>query len=355
MRRFFVLCLVLCILASIISGCGQKAESSNKAAEKVEKSADDNLKSNEKTSPVSHDADFIIHVEDTKDGSYSIPSSGENLDFQLTLSLFAWKDEGETVFGKYTGAAFLTFSFDESKLTDADLTYAGNFVFNSYCSNMEFEIAPYDSDKFNAARITGPDGSAGLAPLVIPDGMSVFFSDWNFSSTDNQIVLDSDTNQQLYNGSGASSGYGGTSPVSINLLVSGNDVTVEIPTYNSTYSLDFFRGTATVEPDGEGAAAEELFLALIDQMEEEASNVSVQDSAPLQDSQAVLQPDGTIEFENENGGKVTFTSDCMKMDSDGDGIIDTFVNEDGVYVDTDGDGVIDQFYESEFSDDGVYE
>ncbi|MDD4493223.1 MAG: hypothetical protein PHV32_02555, partial [Eubacteriales bacterium] len=88
--------------------------------------------------------DWTFSVNNTISGSYKLPAGGKALEYDITLRIVAWKSGGEDSFGKYEGEGYILFEFDESGLSNTELTYLGGGAFNRRCESLEFEIEESD-------------------------------------------------------------------------------------------------------------------------------------------------------------------------------------------------------------------
>lgn len=287
--------------------------------------------------------DWEIWVDDTVSGTYDIPMAGKALDYEITLGIKACKTGGEDIYGEYEGMGYIIFGFDESKMSDQDLMYMGGGAFNRECKDLKFEIVPFDQEKY-IESIPPLPGEPRVAPLGNFTGMAAFRSDWITKLKLDQQVINRETGETLNDQRGSYTD-GESVPMGITILVAGERATVDIPTYGKMWGAGYFYGSITEKPYGEGGLGE-LKSPFGDENGAESPGSGGSLPGPNAGAGGGAGMDGSSEQ-----GQATFNPDgTFQIDSDGDGVIDIYMDADGnMYIDLDGDGVPDKV-ELEFSD-----
>ncbi|MDF2521141.1 MAG: hypothetical protein K0R84_1769 [Clostridia bacterium] len=328
MRKIISLILVLLLLA----GCGSQPEldTPKDLPDIEEKSTETNG---------SEQYSWLIQSSDSKKFTYNIPTVDKPLDITITLNLVAWKHGGNDVYGDYEGRALITFDVDYSKLSDGDVSISGN-AFTDSIGDMSFEITPYDRDEYDKIRKSGSE-DLSLAPLRVFSGMSAFLADFNHAKFEAAQAIDRDTGKILYN---VNEGVSDEEkiPIGINFLVDGEDVTIDIPTYNSTWKLDFFRGSITQNKDGVNPidTFRDILISRMEQRQELSENAG----SGTTSSDSETGNEGSGSYMTDDQGREGF-------DTNGDGKLDMWMDENGdMRMDLDHDGVWDPVIEGEFSE-----
>ncbi|HZX45690.1 MAG TPA: hypothetical protein VFF83_00280 [Clostridia bacterium] len=287
--------------------------------------------------------DWVIRVDDTVSGTYDIPMTGKPLDYEITLGIMAVKTGGEDIYGEYEGVGYITFGFDESKMSDQELMYIGGGAFNRECKDLKFEIVPFDQEKY-IESIPPLPGEPRIAPLGNFNGMATFRSDWVTKLKLNQQVIDRETGKTLTDQRGSYTD-GESVPMGITILVAGERVTVDIPTYGKMWGAGYFYGSITEKPYGEGGLGE-----LKSPFEDGNGAGSPGNGRSMPGPDAGGSGEAGMN-DSMSHGQTTFNPDgTFQIDTNGDGVIDMYMDAEGnMYMDIDGDGIPEKI-ESEFSD-----
>jgi len=286
---------------------------------------------------------WLIQVTDSKKAI--VPFSGKPLEFTLNFYMVAWKNGGNDVNGNYEGRALVTFDFDYKKLSDKEVSYTGN-VFTDNLIDMKFEISPYNSGQFDKIRKAGAD-ELYIAPLGSFNGMSAFLGSVNAAKWEAWQAKDSKSGDILLKVDDSFSDSKKV-PIGINLLISGERITVDIPTYNSTWKLSYFNGSIGKNKDGKDPLDifRDILITRMEQRQETVNNQNVN-----------TNPAAGGEKNNStgtNGGYLKDSEGHEGFDTNGDGKLDMWVDDDGnVRMDLDKDGKWDPVIKGEFSDGGL--
>lgn len=292
-------------------------------------------------SEAGQDYKWLIQVSDSKNGNIPVPMSDKSLNFKCTLYFVAWKNGGEDIYGTYEGRALITFDIDESKLSDKNVSVTGTAMLDSMM-DVNFEILPYDNEEYDRIKKSGTD-DISPAPLSTFTGMSAFTGMHEAVKWETVKAIDKKTGKMVLNvnnGSSDSQKYS----IGINILVNNEKVTVDIPTYNSTWKLDFFRGSITKNEAGLNPI--DIFRdTLITRMEkkQEVSERAKENSKGSDNDPEV--PSGTTSsYMTDSEGREGF-------DTNGDGNLDMWMDENGdMRMDLDQNGQWDPVIESDWGE-----
>ncbi len=334
---------ILAVLMLVITGCADKINtepSDTEASSTISKQKIAAENSDEK----SKGYDWIIEVNDSKNGSYAIPMSDKTMNFTVNLYFIAWKNGGNDIYGNYNGRALITFDIDNKSFSDEEINYSGNVLLDSLCDEINFKIAQYNKDEYDKIKKTGPE-ELSLAPLGTFNGMSIFSPMFIAGRWGSLKAVDKDSGKVVYDENYANQDDE-KFPVSINLLTGGDRVTVDIPTYNSVWKLDFFRGSITQNKEGKDPI--KLFRdKLLDRIEQNQKFSENKTGGEQSNS----EPPSDV-----NGKFITDSEGREGFDLDGDGKLDMWMDEnDNMRMDLDKDGKWDPVIEGEYSDGAIGE
>lgn len=307
MRRFFLFSLAAFLL--VLSGCGE-----------AYKSAAEPRNSSTATPPgTAKNVCWLIEATDTKQFSYSAPSSGA-INITATLYFIAWKVGGPNMLGQYKGRAMVTLDMDLSKAGSGNLICTGGVMDDSICDDISFEMTAAQAES-----ITAQGEDVDLAPLTSFIGQAdIITEEYAISQQNWQALADGEVKFDANSSFGDSRKY----EQGFTLKAGEQTVLITVGDLAAAYGVEAFSGTITTSASPTDAPAR--FRDKVMSRMEDRLEAAEQPGMPTAETVAGMPPHGGISIDAQGR---------EGMDTNGDGKLEIYFAEDGsVMADFDGDG-----------------